>query len=92
MGKPKLQIIVLFQGLEAFRNLNKHFYSWKNILKCWWRFVSTMSSKGNLAWQMFRVLLLSVFFFKLSFFERNHAQKRVYPVHFEKEAITFQKN
>ncbi len=69
---------------EAFRNLNKHFYSLKNILKRWWRFVTTMSSKGNLAWRTFRVILLSVFFFKLSFFERNHAQKRVYPFHFEK--------
>lgn len=77
---------------EAFRNLNKHFYSWKNILKRWWRFVTTMSSKGNLAWRTFRVMLLSVFFFKLSFFERNHAQKRVYPFSFEKEATAFQRN
>lgn len=77
---------------EAFRNLNKHFYSWKNILKRWWRFVTTMSSKGNLAWRTFRVMLLSVFFFKLSFFERNHAQKRVYPFSFQKEATAFSRN
>ena len=74
---------------EAFRRINKHFYSWKNILKRWWRFISTMSPKGNFLWQMFRRLILSFVFFKLSIFQRGHAQKRVYPVCYEKEATAF---
>lgn len=74
------------QVFEAYRNINKHFYSWKNILKRWWRFITTMSSKGNLLWRLFRPLVLSFAFFKLSMFQRNHAQKRVYPISFEKEA------
>ena len=71
---------------EAYRNINRHFYSWKNILKRWWRFVTTMSSKGNFFWRMFRPLVLSFAFFKLSTFQRGHAQKKVYPVYFQEEA------
>jgi len=63
---------------KAFRRINKHFYSWKSIIKRWWRFISTMSSKGNLLWRMFRPLILSSIFFKLSIFQRDHAQKKVY--------------
>jgi radical SAM superfamily enzyme YgiQ (UPF0313 family) len=66
---------------EAFRRINKHFYSWKNIQKRWWRFITTMSPKGNLLWRMFRRLVLSFVLFKLSTFQRDHAQKKVYPVY-----------
>jgi radical SAM superfamily enzyme YgiQ (UPF0313 family) len=77
---------------EAYRSINKHFYSWKNIIKRWWRFITTMSSKGNFFWRMFRPLVLSFAFFKLSTFQQGHAQKRVYPVYFQKEAMTTPKN
>jgi len=65
---------------EAFRRINKHFYSWKNIFKRWWRFITTMKTKGSLIWRMFRPVLLSSILFKLSLFQRDHAQKKVYPV------------
>lgn len=65
---------------EAFRRINRYFYSWRNILKRWRRFISTMSSTGNLLWRFLRPLLLSVIFFKLSIFQRDHAQKKVYTI------------
>lgn len=65
---------------EAFRRINKHFYSWKNIFKRWWRFITTMKTKGSLIWRVFRPVLLSSILFKLSLFQRDHAQKKVYPV------------
>jgi len=65
---------------EAYQRINRYFYSWRNILKRWWRFVSTMKSKGSLIWRVFRPLLLSVILLKLSVFQRDHAQKKVYPV------------
>jgi radical SAM superfamily enzyme YgiQ (UPF0313 family) len=77
---------------EAFRRINKHFYSWKNIQKRWWRFITTMSPKGNFLWRIFRRLVLSFVLFKLSTFQRDHAQKRVYPVDFQKEGMAFQGN
>jgi len=65
---------------RAFHRINKHFYSWKSIFRRWIRFVKKQSFRGNLLWQVFRSLLLSVILFKLSIFQRDHAQKKVYPV------------
>ncbi|MCX8119083.1 MAG: B12-binding domain-containing radical SAM protein [Desulfobacterota bacterium] len=77
---------------EAYRKINRHFYSWKNILKRWWRFIRTMSQRGNHLWRLFRSLVLSFAFFKLSTFQRGHARKRVYPIVFEKGAASFREN
>lgn len=66
---------------EAFRRINKHFYSWKSILKRWWRFISAMKSKGSLGKRMFNTLVVSFILLKLSIFQRDHAQKKVYPVY-----------
>lgn len=77
---------------DAYRKINRHFYSWKNILKRWWRLITTMSKRENLLWRLFRSLVLSFAFFKLSTFQRGHARKRVYPVSFERGAASFQKN
>ena len=65
---------------EAYSRINKYFYSRKNIFKRWWRFITTMKTKGNLIWRLFRPLLLTFIFLKLSIFQRDHAQKKVYPV------------
>jgi radical SAM superfamily enzyme YgiQ (UPF0313 family) len=65
---------------EAFRRINRHFYSWKSVFKRWWRFIKVMKTKGSLGWRLFRPLLLSSILFKLSIFQRDHAQKKVYPV------------
>jgi radical SAM superfamily enzyme YgiQ (UPF0313 family) len=68
------------QIFEAYQRINKHFYSWKSIFKRWWRFITTMKTQGSLVWRLFRPLLLSSILFKLSIFQRDHAQKKVYPV------------
>ncbi len=65
---------------EAFHRINKHFYSWKSILKRWWRFISTMSSDGKIFKWIFNSLFISFILFKLSIFQRDHAQKKVYPI------------
>jgi radical SAM superfamily enzyme YgiQ (UPF0313 family) len=69
------------QVFGAYRRINKHFYSWKNILKRWWRFISVMKSKGNLLRRTFNTLIISVIILKLSIFQRDHAEKKVYPVY-----------
>ncbi|UCH14268.1 MAG: B12-binding domain-containing radical SAM protein [Bacteroidales bacterium] len=63
---------------KAFRDINKHFYSWKNIIKRWWRFISTASFRGNIFNRIFRGVFLSVILLKLSVFQRHHAQRKVY--------------
>jgi len=65
---------------EAFHRINKHFYSWKSILKRWWRFISTMSPDGKIFKWIFNSLFISFILFKLSIFQRDHAQKKVYPI------------
>jgi hypothetical protein len=37
-----------------------------------------MKTQGGLVWRLFRPLLLSSVLFKLSIFQRDHAQKKVY--------------
>ncbi|NIM58351.1 MAG: radical SAM protein [Candidatus Aminicenantes bacterium] len=65
---------------EAFSRINKYFYSRKSILKRWWRFISTMSAGKNIFKWLFNSLLISFILFKLSIFQRDHAQKKVYPI------------
>jgi radical SAM superfamily enzyme YgiQ (UPF0313 family) len=65
---------------EAFSRINKYFYSWKSIIKRWWRFISTMSAGRNIFKWIFNSLLISFILFKLSIFQRDHAQKKVYPI------------
>ncbi len=68
------------QVFEAFRKINKHFYSWKNVFKRWLRLIRKQSLKGNLLSKLFHTAVISTIFFKLSIFQRDHAQKRVYPM------------
>jgi radical SAM superfamily enzyme YgiQ (UPF0313 family) len=74
---------------ETYQRVNRHFYSWKNILQRWWRFVTIMRPRGNLLSRMFRRIVLSFVLFKLSIFQRDHARNKVYPVDFQKEATAF---
>lgn len=65
---------------DAFQRINRIFYSWKCILKRWWRLISGYSKEKNLLKWIFHALTISSIFFKLSLFQRDHAQKKVYPL------------
>jgi radical SAM superfamily enzyme YgiQ (UPF0313 family) len=62
----------------AFRNINRVFYSWRRILKRWWRFVATYLRNGTGLRRFPRSILLSYILLKLSMFQRHHAQQRVF--------------
>jgi len=66
------------QVFEAFRVINKYFYSWKSIAKRWWRIISTMSYKHQLFERIFHMILISSILIKLSLFQKDHAEKKVY--------------
>jgi radical SAM superfamily enzyme YgiQ (UPF0313 family) len=68
------------QIFEAFRRINRSFYSWTSILKRWWRLMRKQSPRGNLAGWILHTAVISAVFFKLSIFQRDHAQHRVYPM------------
>jgi hypothetical protein len=68
------------QVFKAFENINQRFYSWKSIFRRWLRLARGQSFRGNLLGRLFHLFLISGIFFKLSVFQRDHAQKRVYPM------------
>jgi hypothetical protein len=63
---------------DAFRNINRVFYSRRKIFKRWLRFVSTYLRKGKRLRRFPRAVLLSYIFLKLSLFQRHHAKERVF--------------
>lgn len=65
---------------SAFRNINAYFYSWKSILKRWFRFITKQNRSAKMFQRIVRAVLLSVIFLRLSVFQRDHAKKRVFPM------------
>ena len=63
---------------KAFREINKYFYSWKNILKRWWRFIIIARFRGSLIKRFLRGVIISAVLLKLSAFQRHHARKKVF--------------
>jgi radical SAM superfamily enzyme YgiQ (UPF0313 family) len=66
------------QVFDAFREINRHFYSLKSIFRRWWRLVTAQSWTGNPLSRLFHTAMISAVFFKLSIFQKDHAEKRVY--------------
>jgi len=64
--------------IKAFSNINQYFYSWKSIVKRWWRLMKSLPIQKNIIIQFFRAIILSIVLFKLSMFQRDHAMKKVY--------------
>ena len=64
---------------HAFKRVNEYFYSWKNILKRWLRFLRAQSSHGSIPQRIFRSIVTSFIYWKLSVFQRHHAIVKVYP-------------
>lgn len=65
---------------ETYERINRVFYSWRSVARRWWRLMRAYLVKGR-GWTRFpRALLLSYIFLKLSLFERDHAEQKVYDV------------
>jgi len=63
---------------EAYRRVNKIFYSWKNILRRWIKFIRKQSIQESVPQFILKVVVSSVIYFKLSIFQKHHAAERVY--------------
>ena len=63
---------------EAYRRVNKIFYSWKNIFRRWIKFLRKQSVQESVPQFLMKVLISSVIYFKLSIFQKHHAVERVY--------------
>jgi radical SAM superfamily enzyme YgiQ (UPF0313 family) len=66
------------ESYEAYKRVNKIFYSWISIFKRWIRFISKQTIQESLPQFTLKILVTTVIYFKLSIFQRHHAQKRVF--------------
>lgn len=61
-----------------YEKVVKIFYSRKNILKRWWKFISIQTFDRSIKEYLLKTVLGSVIYFKLSIFQRHHAKERVF--------------
>ncbi len=62
----------------AYERVNRIFYSWKNIVRRWAGIMRMQSVRESLPRFVLKLAVLSFVFFKLSIFQRHHAQQRVF--------------
>lgn len=67
------------QVYGAYKRTNRIFYSWKNIIRRWWRFMKIQEREESGGHFLRRLVLSTFIYFKLSIFQRHHAQHRVFP-------------
>ncbi len=65
---------------DAFQRVNRTFYARGKTLRRWWRLVSAYRCATNPLQWCFHAGVLSYVFLKLSTFQRDHAEQRVYPL------------
>ena len=63
---------------EAYIKVNKIFYSWKNILRRWLRFIRKQSIQESIPQFILKVVISTIIYFKLSIFQKHHAKERVF--------------
>lgn len=63
---------------EAYKRVNRIFYSWKNIFRRWIKFVKKQSVQESIPQFVLKVLISTVIYFKLSIFQKHHAEERVF--------------
>jgi radical SAM superfamily enzyme YgiQ (UPF0313 family) len=63
---------------ETYRRVNRVFFSWKNIFRRWLRFISMQRKLESLPQFGLKLLITTFVYFKLSIFQKHHAQKRIF--------------
>jgi radical SAM superfamily enzyme YgiQ (UPF0313 family) len=72
---------------DAYREVTLGFYSWKNILRRWMRFVRLQTVQESLPGFVLKVLIATGVYFKLSVFQRHHALIRIKHARVEDEQV-----
>ena len=65
---------------SAYKIINKIFYSWHKIFSRWVKIIRMQSKKESLPQFFLKILVITFVYFKLSIFQRHHAQKRVFNI------------
>ncbi len=61
----------------AYRTVVLGFYGWRAIIRRWWRFLWMQERHESIVRFAFRLAISSGIYFKLSVFQRHHAQVRI---------------
>jgi radical SAM superfamily enzyme YgiQ (UPF0313 family) len=69
-----------YEIYAAYKKVNRHFFSWKNIFRRWKNIIKMQSIQEyeNIPEFLLKVGMLTFIYFKLSIFQRHHAQERVF--------------
>jgi radical SAM superfamily enzyme YgiQ (UPF0313 family) len=62
----------------AYKRVNRLFYSWRNILRRWVGILRLQSRREPFGQFLLKLAVVTFVYFKLSIFQRHHAQKRVF--------------
>ncbi len=63
----------------AYKRVNRIFYQWRSIAHRWWKFIRLQTKQESLQRFILGLFLSTFIYFKLSLFQRHHAQHRVFP-------------
>ncbi len=74
--KPKL--VTPNQLLNAYFDNNKYYYNWPSIFRRWLRFAKSQPGLGLLPVSIIKSLISMSIYFKLSIFQKHHAERRVF--------------
>jgi len=63
---------------NVYTKINKIFYSPYKILKRWLKIIANQSFQESITQFILKILVLTFVYFKLSIFQKHHAQKRIF--------------
>jgi radical SAM superfamily enzyme YgiQ (UPF0313 family) len=63
---------------DAYKNVNKKFYSSFMILKRWRKIIAMQRVENNFGKFLMKLIIITLMYFKLSYFQRHHARMRVF--------------
>jgi len=66
------------QIYSCYKKVNQHFFSWKNILRRWIKIISKQRKNENAFQFALKVFMVTFIYFKLSVFQKHHAEERIY--------------
>ncbi len=75
---------------EAYKRVNKIFFSPKNIFRRWIKFIIKQSVQESIFQFVIKIIITSVIYFKLSIFQKHHAKERIFsskPRHSVRQSI-----
>lgn len=66
------------QIYDCYKKVNQHFFSWKNIIGRWLKIILKQRKEENVIQFLLKVFMVSFIYFKLSIFQKHHAEKRIF--------------